>query len=250
MNRSRIELRLFHDRRHVAVQPGAVLGGDLLGGDHQDRDPRGVRLLVERLHDVEAVRRPASSDRARSGPAARGARSRSPRGRRRRAARCWPGPCMRTAISSTAFGSSSTTRTFSAWPCDSGNRPRSTSDSYSSCREIGFCMTAAAPSAKPLLRSATIEMITTGMRRSSGTCLRRLRNSQPSMLGSMMSSVISDSGCCTASTSAASAEAACSTVKPSASSCTRIRSADLKSSSTTSAVRAPGRRPRRAERPR
>ena len=34
--------------------------------------------------------------------------------------------------------------------------------------------------------------------------------------------------------------AACSTVKPSASSCTRISSADLKSSSTTSAVRAPG----------
>ena len=44
----------------------------------------------------------------------------------------------------------------------SGNRPSSTSESYSSCREIGFCITAAAPSAKPLLRSATIEMITTG----------------------------------------------------------------------------------------
>ena len=35
---------------------------------------------------------------------------------------------------------------------------------------MGFCMTAAAPSAKPWLRSATIEMITTGMRLSAGTC--------------------------------------------------------------------------------
>ena len=61
------------------------------------------------------------------------------------------------------------------------------------------------------------------------------------MLGSMMSRVIRTNGCCTASTSAASAEAACSTVKPSASSCTRISSADLTSSSTTSATRAPAR---------
>ena len=35
-------------------------------------------------------------------------------------------------------------------------------------------MTAAAPSAKPLSRSATIEMITTGTRSSAGICLRRL----------------------------------------------------------------------------
>ena len=92
---------------------------------------------------------------------------------------------------------------------------------------MGFCMTAAAPSANPLLRSATIEMITTGMRPSSGTCLSRLRNSHPSMLGSMMSNVISDKGCCTASAIASSAEAACRTLKPSASSCTLINSADL-----------------------
>ena len=39
----------------------------------------------------------------------------------------------------------------------------------------------------------------------------RARNSQPSISGSMMSSVISASGCCIASTIAASAEAACST---------------------------------------
>jgi hypothetical protein len=38
----------------------------------------------------------------------------------------------------------------------------------SSCREIGFCMTAAAPSEKPFVGSATIEMITTGMRCRSG----------------------------------------------------------------------------------
>ena len=50
---------------------------------------------------------------------------------------------------------------------------------------------------------------------SAGICLMRPRNSQPSISGSMMSRVISDSGCCTASTSAASADAACSTAKPS-----------------------------------
>src|SRR5580700_2535116 len=34
----RVEAGLFHDRRHIAVQLGAVLGGDLLGRDHQNRD--------------------------------------------------------------------------------------------------------------------------------------------------------------------------------------------------------------------
>ena len=41
-----VELGLFHDRRHVAIQLGAVLGGDLLGGDHQDRNARRVGLLA------------------------------------------------------------------------------------------------------------------------------------------------------------------------------------------------------------
>ncbi len=50
-----VELGLFHDRRHVAVQLGAVLGGDLLGGDHQDRNAGRVGLFAERLHHVEAV---------------------------------------------------------------------------------------------------------------------------------------------------------------------------------------------------
>ena len=99
--------------------------------------------------------------------------------------------------------------------------------SYSSWREIGDCMTAAAPSAKPLSRSARIEMITTGTRCSAGICLSRSRNAQPSTSGIMMSSVISASGCRSAMASASSAVAACSTVKPSASSCTRMSSADL-----------------------
>ncbi len=148
-------------------------------------------------------------------------------------------PSTRTATSSTALGSSSTMSTVMVRPCGNGNKPSSTRESHNSCREIGFCITAAAPSANPLLRSATIEMMTTGMWRSVGTCLRRSRNSQPSMSGSMMSSVMSDSGCCAATFSAASADGAWNTVKPCASSCKRMRSAALKSSSTTSAVRAP-----------
>ena len=38
-------------------------------------------------------------------------------------------------------------------------------------------------------------MITTGMRASAGACLMRVRNSQPSTLGSMMSRVMSETGC-------------------------------------------------------
>src|ERR1022692_3488684 len=33
-----VEHGLFYDRRHMAIEPGAVLGGDLLGGDHEDRN--------------------------------------------------------------------------------------------------------------------------------------------------------------------------------------------------------------------
>src|SRR5688572_30829808 len=46
---------LFHDRRNRAGQLGAVLGGDLLGGDHQDRNASRVGMIAERLHHVEAV---------------------------------------------------------------------------------------------------------------------------------------------------------------------------------------------------
>src|ERR1019366_5509630 len=50
-----VEHDLFYDRRHMASEPGAVLGGDLLGGDHEDRNAGRVRMPVERLHHVEAV---------------------------------------------------------------------------------------------------------------------------------------------------------------------------------------------------
>ena len=40
-----VELGLFHDRRHIAIQPGAILGGDLLGGDHQDRNASRVGIV-------------------------------------------------------------------------------------------------------------------------------------------------------------------------------------------------------------
>src|SRR5450759_3770716 len=50
-----VEVGLSHDRRHTAIQPGAVLGGDLLGGDHQDRNASRVGMFDERLHHVEAA---------------------------------------------------------------------------------------------------------------------------------------------------------------------------------------------------
>src|ERR1022692_4577283 len=50
-----VELGLIHDRRHVAIQLGAVLGGDLLGCGHHDRNGSRIGMFVERLHNVEAV---------------------------------------------------------------------------------------------------------------------------------------------------------------------------------------------------
>jgi hypothetical protein len=49
------ELGLFHDRRHRATQFGPVLVGDLLRGDHQDRNASRIGLLAERCDDVETV---------------------------------------------------------------------------------------------------------------------------------------------------------------------------------------------------
>ena len=116
------------------------------------------------------------------------------------------------------------------------------SESYSSFRVTGFCITAAAPSAKPLrevrddrddhhrhvpqrrhlLDSAeklpAVHLRQRDVERDQRQRLLRLRAAAPS-----------------------SADAACSTVNPSASSCTRIRPADVMSSSTTSAVRVSGR---------
>ena len=91
----------------------------------------------------------------------------------------------------------------------------------------GFCITAAAPSANPLVKSARIEMMTTGTCCSVGTFLIRVRKSHPSILGSAMSSVISDSGCFAARSSPSSADVACSTVNPSASSWIRMRPAEV-----------------------
>src|SRR5476651_2008420 len=42
------ELGLFHNRRHIAIQPGPVLGGDQLGGHHQDRNASRVGPFAER----------------------------------------------------------------------------------------------------------------------------------------------------------------------------------------------------------
>src|SRR6185503_2001049 len=50
-----IELGFVHDRRHMAMQCRAVLGGDVLGGNHHDRDARRIGLRVKSLHHVEAA---------------------------------------------------------------------------------------------------------------------------------------------------------------------------------------------------
>src|ERR1019366_2414378 len=49
-----VERALGHDRRHVAIQRVALLHGDLLGGDDQDRNASGVGSRAERLDHVEA----------------------------------------------------------------------------------------------------------------------------------------------------------------------------------------------------
>src|SRR6266849_1779989 len=49
-----VELGLFHNRRDVAIQLGAVLGRDSLGGDHHDRNVSRCRIFTERHHYVEA----------------------------------------------------------------------------------------------------------------------------------------------------------------------------------------------------
>src|SRR5512140_2444805 len=51
-----VEVGLFHDRRHVAVQPGAILVGDVHGGHDEDRDAGGRGTFLKRSDDVEAVR--------------------------------------------------------------------------------------------------------------------------------------------------------------------------------------------------
>src|SRR4029077_2468878 len=48
-----VELDLVHDRRHITTQLRTVVGGDLLGGEHQDRDASRVGMFVERLRHLE-----------------------------------------------------------------------------------------------------------------------------------------------------------------------------------------------------
>src|SRR6185295_14546749 len=43
------ELGLLDDRRDRTIQLGAILGGDLFGGDHQDRNAGRVGMVAERL---------------------------------------------------------------------------------------------------------------------------------------------------------------------------------------------------------
>src|SRR5450759_1566563 len=50
-----VEVRLFHDRHHIAVETVAILRGDVFGGDHEDRYACRVRVFVQSRHDVEAV---------------------------------------------------------------------------------------------------------------------------------------------------------------------------------------------------
>src|SRR6266513_3728448 len=50
-----VEVPLLHDRRHIAIQLVAVLGGDLFGRDHQDWYARRLGIIMKRRHHVEAV---------------------------------------------------------------------------------------------------------------------------------------------------------------------------------------------------
>src|SRR3984957_18391773 len=50
-----VESGLVHDRRHVASEVGVLLGRDVLGGDHQHRDPGGIGVFVGRSQHIEAV---------------------------------------------------------------------------------------------------------------------------------------------------------------------------------------------------
>src|SRR5580700_8598452 len=50
-----IELGLLHDRQDVATQLDVVLGRDLLGRHHEDRNSSRVRIGAQRFHDVEPV---------------------------------------------------------------------------------------------------------------------------------------------------------------------------------------------------
>src|SRR3954451_21982729 len=52
-----IELALLQDRGDGAVEPLMIVRGDALGGHLDDRDPRRVFALAERLYHVEAVHR-------------------------------------------------------------------------------------------------------------------------------------------------------------------------------------------------
>src|SRR5207245_5809024 len=49
------EVPLLDDRLDVALQPLAVLAGDVLGGVDQDRDLGGVRIAAQGRHDFETV---------------------------------------------------------------------------------------------------------------------------------------------------------------------------------------------------
>ena len=132
------------------VEPLPLLGGDLERSDDDQRNACRRGIPVERIDDVEAAHlRHHQVEHDQVGQLTLGDLDRFASAVRaeHRVAKS----CICSAISSTDFGSSSTTSTFRACPPTIGNSPSSTSESYNSCRDTGDCITAAAPSAKPLV---------------------------------------------------------------------------------------------------
>src|ERR1700691_6040069 len=50
-----VESRLLHDGRHMAIEPDAVIGREVLGGNHQDWDTGGLGTFGERGHYIKTV---------------------------------------------------------------------------------------------------------------------------------------------------------------------------------------------------
>ena len=155
--------RLGQIAGHRAAAASRGLRGDCLAVTTRIGMRRRAVLLRGGRDDVEAVdvgHQEVEHDDV--GPR-RAARSRSPRGRRTRAGRCGEAADA-DGDQFHRSGSSSTTRTVSVRPRD-GNRPRSTSELVQLLPGDGLLHDRGrARGRSPLCGSATIEMITTGMR--------------------------------------------------------------------------------------